>query len=622
MKKTVSMLSIIAFLIVGLLGCVSAENSTSYAQDNSESAEIVIDSISTADAIYINDEETLSKWNGEEVLYSNTGSINFTNEGISATSGVVSITGNTVTISSEGSYVLSGTHANAQVIIDVTDDDNVQLILDGLSLTNTNGAVIYAKQSKNVIITAKSDTVNNLEDATLYTDQIDEEASSVIFSNDDLVINGSGTLSIIANYKDGISSDDDLLIDGPNLTVKAVKNGLKGKDSVKIYSGLLDISAEDCIKSTNVENDKGQIVILGGTITIDALEDGIQAEGDIIISDGIFYLESGDASASIIVEDIGDIGAKQGVKLDKGERPNRNIFNATEKGAQNNDKMGPRGQGPNATQGPRGQGPRDTENTNGTNQDTVEVEVEVDTENANAISSAANIEISGGIFVIDAESDAINADADVIISSGEFTISAGDDGIHADGLLLIEDGFITITKSYEGLEGEYIHISGGKTDLTASDDGLNASGDNRDEIQITISGGILLVDASGDGLDANGTLSLEGGSLTINGTTRNNNGVFDVDKTFNLSSGTIAGFGSSGMIATPSSSSQGYISVNLDEWLSNSDVTITNTSDKILFESTPNKEFEYVFVSSPLFVKGETLIVSTDNLDDIKVVVE
>lgn len=79
-----------------------------------------------------------------------------------------------------------------------------------------------------------------------------DEPSACVYSKDDLTINGTGTLNVIANYNNGIVSKDDLKVTGGNISVTAVHDGLRGKDSVTVKDGVITVNAGgDGIKSNN-----------------------------------------------------------------------------------------------------------------------------------------------------------------------------------------------------------------------------------------------------------------------------------------------------------------------------------------------------------------------------------
>ena len=140
--------------------------------------------------------------------------------------------------------------------------------------------------------------------------------------------------------------------------------------------------------------------------------------------------------------------------------------------------------------------------------------------NDNGIQSNSVVGISGGKIVISTQNDGINSEY-IDLTGGTISISAEDDELHANNVLSISNGNISVSKSCEGIEGKQILISGGTIDITASDDGMNAAGDTqgdqRDPFAVTsdalisISGGTIYVNSGGDGIDSNGSLEISGG---------------------------------------------------------------------------------------------------------------
>ncbi|MBQ9458647.1 MAG: carbohydrate-binding domain-containing protein [Oscillospiraceae bacterium] len=146
--------------------------------------------------------------------------------------------------------------------------------------------------------------------------------------------------------------------------------------------------------------------------------------------------------------------------------------------------------------------------------------------------------IDGPTLNITASNDAINGNYDVAILSGAVNISAGDDGIHADRILTIgttsTSPIVRITESCEGLEGTVVNIAGGRVDIKASDDGVNAAnsdGTYASELafSINIMGGSVTVNAGFDGLDSNGSINLIAGSATINSANAGGDAGIDYD---------------------------------------------------------------------------------------------
>lgn len=170
--------------------------------------------------------------------------------------------------------------------IEIDCDDYIKIILDNVSINSTKSS-INVVNSKGVYIELVGN--NDLSDSTNNTDDTD----AVIYSSDDLIIEGSGTLNITANYKDGIASKDDLIIKSGTYTISATDDGIRGKDLVLIMDGNFDItSSGDAVKSTNdTESDKGNIKISGGEFVIKTTNgDGISSSNTIEITDGKFNI--------------------------------------------------------------------------------------------------------------------------------------------------------------------------------------------------------------------------------------------------------------------------------------------------------------------------------------------
>lgn len=164
-----------------------------------------------------------------------------------------------VTIDKEGTYVLSG-ELQGQVLVEAKDKE-VTLILDNVDITSESSAAIYVKKAANVTITLADGSNNTLTDGTeyVYDDQEKEEPNSTLFSKSDLTIDGNGTLTINANFNNGIKTKDILTVLSGNINITAVNDGLSGNDGINIS---------------------------GGNITLDVGDDGIHSEADLVISGG------------------------------------------------------------------------------------------------------------------------------------------------------------------------------------------------------------------------------------------------------------------------------------------------------------------------------------------------
>lgn len=199
------------------------------------------------------------------------------------------------TITQGGTYVVSGSLDNGQIVIAAEKDQTVRLVLNGVSLGNETTAPIYASEKCHVILTLADGTENTIFDGSAYTYESaeEDEPDAPIFTKGDLTINGSGSLAVEGNYQCGIRSKGDLHVVSGDISIDSQDDGLKGKASVVIQGGALDIRAgKDGIKSNEDEDpEEGFIWIDGGEIFITADDDGIQAETALIVSGGTIRIE-------------------------------------------------------------------------------------------------------------------------------------------------------------------------------------------------------------------------------------------------------------------------------------------------------------------------------------------
>lgn len=514
-----------------------------------------------------------------------------------------------VTITKPGTYVLSGSLSDGQIIVNLTEDENVQIVLNGVDISCSNQAPIVILSAKNTYLTLAEGTENKVSDGTEYTfEENQDEPDAAIFSKDDLIINGSGSLSVQANYKDGIKSKDDLQIIEGVIEVNAKEDGITGKDSVSIRSGEITIvSGKDGIKSSeDTDVEKGFIVIDGGTFHITSGNDGIQAVTLLSVNDGNFDITTneGSANASFTEKDSFNKGwGKNGGGHPDGEKP------------ANGDKPA-NGERPEREEKPT---------------DGVMLDEETASISAKALKSDYNIGIFGGTFQIDSSDDAVHSNQTLLVNAGDFTISSGDDGLHADTNLEINNGKISISKSYEGLESDNITINGGEIDLVAADDGVNVSGGSDGSSEggrpgqnqtasssqgaLTITGGTLKVDASGDGLDSNGSIVMTSGYVEVSGPTSNGDGILDYDTTFDISGGVLLGAGSDGMSQTTSKDSkQKTITAVFDNKVeAGTKVDVANKAGEIIYSFTPAKEYTMVIVSAKEITESETYTFTAGN---------
>ena len=232
--------------------------------------------------------------------------------------------GSDVTITSEGVYVLTGSAKNATVTVEADKEAKVQLVLDGVHITNEDFPCIYVKSADKVFVTTAESSENTLAVTGTFQADGDTNTDAVIFSKDDLVLNGLGTLTITST-DNGISGKDDVKITGGTLVINCVGNGVEAHDSIRVSGGEITItsSQKDGLHAKDSDDDTvGYIYICGGTLRIDVADDGIHATtiaqidgGDLTISaaEGIegTYIQINGGTIQISASDDGINAARK-----------------------------------------------------------------------------------------------------------------------------------------------------------------------------------------------------------------------------------------------------------------------------------------------------------------------
>ena len=201
----------------------------------------------------------------------------------------VSVTdGQDVHLTAGGVYVLSGEASGTTVYVEAGEDEKVQLVLDGLTVTNTDFPVIYVKTADKVFITTSGDS--SLSVTGTFTTDGDTGTDGVIFSKTDLTLNGTAALAI-SSSDNGIAGKDDVKITGGTYTIKAASKAIEANDSIRIAGGTLDLTAgtDGLHAENNEDNTKGYIYISGGTLTISAGDDAVHANTVVQVDGGSVY---------------------------------------------------------------------------------------------------------------------------------------------------------------------------------------------------------------------------------------------------------------------------------------------------------------------------------------------
>ena len=455
----------------------------------------------------------------------------------------VTVTGGEVVITCAGDYDFSGSYSGADAQIRVyspKSDSGVYLNLRGLTLTNTADAPIYSQMSSKTFVVPKNGTTNTLSDGSTRTKSYTyvnsnnetkvDTTGACIYAKDDLTIKGEGTLIVKGNYNNGIHTSNDLRVKNGIVTVTAKNNGLKGKESVSISGGTLNIttSGGDGIKSdaddaTDLAAGKGSIEITGGDITINSKYDGITANNIVNIANGE--------------------GTTPSIKITAGGGHTCLSDPTTSSG--NSGGMG----------GPGGFGMGGSSCSADSS--------------SKGIKADSNIVISGGSIDINSRDDGVHSDGNITISGGVTTIATDDDGVHSEKALYIKDNAIVrVTLAYEGFESPDMNLEGGITSVITTDDGWNAAGGTSTTTggntgrggfpgggfgggstgNLKVTGGyhyVYVGTGDTDGVDSNGGISITGGVIIVE--CRMNGGMggmVDSDGTTSISSNAkLLGFG-------------------------------------------------------------------------------
>ena len=541
-------------LVLTLTACgPGAAQDTSGTAADAEQRSAVASSTPDMDSAVSESDDQGSSWSNSETS-------RITLEGNSITldgSGAI-VEGNVMTVTSAGTYSISGTLDDGQIVVDTEDQETVNLVLNGAEIVCSTSAPIYVSSADETVITLADGTENYVTDGGSYILENAEsgEPSAAIFSMSDLTINGGGSLTVNANYNNGIQSKDDLEITGGNITVNAINDGIKGRDSIAVGGASVTVNAGgDGLRSDNDEDpERGYISIEGGTLDITAAADGIQAETSLTVSGGDLSISSGGGSGNA----WGNWGTSDSAKGLKA--------------------------GVNVTI------------TGGT--------INIDSSD-DSIHSNDSLTISSGSIVLVSGDDGIHSDSSLQIDGGDISITKSYEAIES-AVVTINDGNIHLVASDDGIN-VVGGVDGSSINGRPGQNNFNLTGNNH----LYINGGYVAIDATGDGLDINGPINMTGGVVIINGPTRNDNGALDYMGTFEITGGFLVAVGSSGMAEAPSASSTQYsVMLNLSPSLSAGTMVHIGTEDgEEILTFVPTKAYQSVVLSSPELKNGSTYVV-------------
>lgn len=550
----------------------NGDTDTAYEKTTSAKTEMTVEEMQAAidDAMREADIDITDMFTKRDLAgtYEESETVKITLSGKTATceSSNVQIENGVVTINAAGVYVLSGTLTDGTIVVDAGDDDKVQLVLDGASITAADYAAVYAKNADKVFVTLAEGTENSLIVSGDYLQTDDNNVDAVIFAKCDLTLNGGGSLSVKDTTGHGIVSKDDLVVTGGTYTIDSQDHCLNGKDSVRIADGTFILTCdEDGIHAGNDDQQDGYIYIEDGDIDISVGDDAMHAEGLLIITGGDIDISKsyeGIEGYKILVTG-GDIDV---AASDDG-------FNAA-----------------GGSSGSSG-----------------------DNKGGSSHGAGDNKGGFGGDHGVDVNGNTPPARPDGNGQSGDRPNLPENEGQP-------ESGDIPDGSGMPGGSG----VSDGSD--KSGDQAMGGVGMDADcDAYILITGGTININADGDGIDTNGYLGISGGSVYVLGPSNNGNGALDYGIYATIAGGEIVAVGGSGMAqGFGDESTQCSALVSFDEWIDAGEtITLAGSGGKEVLSYKAGKKFNSVVISTSDMKQGETYTLtagdqsSTFTLDDI-----
>jgi len=358
-----------------------------------------------------------------------------------------------VTVSTEGAkvtatntggkkvkYVLSGTSSNGS--FKIYSEKKQAIVLKDLSLTNPNGAAINNQSKKRTFVVLEG--TNNLADGNVnasgdYPEETSEEdMKAAFFSEAQLIFSGTGSLTVNAKGKAGITSDDYVrFMDGPTIDVNTSNgHGVRGKDAIMVSGGTINVTLSSTATAKKCfSTDSLMLFESGNTVLVNNAPagnvDGELTGASCIKADRKFVMRGGTLTAT---------ASGKGGKCISGDEEGffeggTVIAKATGSNYGTNSTGGKWQDDNNSVTAKAIKFDGDLEISGGT--------LNITSSSHEAIESKAVIYISGGEIIAVSSDDAINSGSTLTISGGAvYACSTGNDGLDANGNLIIKGGFV------------------------------------------------------------------------------------------------------------------------------------------------------------------------------------
>ncbi|OFS28616.1 carbohydrate-binding domain-containing protein [Abiotrophia sp. HMSC24B09] len=462
----------------------------------------------------------------------------------------------TLTITQAGTYVLTGSGKNIKLVVEAADADQVHLVFQKLTIEG-EGSLLQINKAQEVVISLAEGSQNALTESQASDD---EKVKATIHSQVPLTLNGTGSLTLTALTKNALEVEDDLKVLGGTYTVKAANHGFKAEGALDIEAATLTIEAgKDGLHAEHDETTERANISLNPTqLSIAATEDGVDAGNELTIKGGTITVSQSEEGleARVIRQLGGDVTIKSsddGVNASAGSSSKTSDTSATSK-----------------------------------------------TTEASATSNSA-----------DTSSSASQATSDSATASAPDSQAAADPAATSQPDQASEDKNQTPPAPPAGQAPP----QGGQPPQDGQGPGGMPPGGQEESdpsLQIILEGGTLTVDAEGDGIDSNGTVTISGGSLVVNGSVHDGNGPLDASGDITITGGTVWALGTSDMLqGFAQESTQASITANI-AGTAGQTLIILDANGKEVAHQTASKDFQAVIMSSADLVDGQTYTIQVD----------
>jgi len=455
----------------------------------------------------------------------------------------------------ETSVVVSGDGASVSgttVTINHSGDYRVSGTLNnGQIVVNTSGRV------KLILNNA---SVTNTTSSPLFVKDAKKTILILPKGTNNSFTDGANYLVTADTLDAAIYSKDYLALSGAGrLTVNAnYDKGIKSTDELIIQSGNITVnSVGDGIKG------KDYLQVLNGNITVVSGNDALKSDNE---ADGLGYIDIQNGTFDITAAGDG-ISAQSTLTVSGG------TFNIVTGG------------GNEATLGEA---------------------------SAKGMKGAKGVTINGGSFVISSADKCLGSGNEITLNSGTLSLSSADKAIHADSTLTVTgQAVVNVTAAHKGLGAHYINVSGGEITIVAKNDGVKASkGTDQttdDGSAINVSGGTLLVTTKkGDGIDSNGSITMTGGTVVVQGSVTSSDDALVYRGVCNVNGGVLAVAGAN-LISPSASSAQRSVLLQVTSYIqAGGIVNIQDATGTSIVTFMAAKYAYYFLVSSPQIANGAT----------------